>query len=69
MDTARVQRGRVAAYHRHREPDDPELIAAAQDLNATMLRRHIEKVVESAPALSAEQRNKLAQLLLGGGTA
>ena len=35
---------------------------------STSLAEHIKKVVDAAPPLTEEQRNKLATLLQGGGS-
>jgi hypothetical protein len=61
-----THRGRVAALSRSRSADDPDLIAARENLKAARLEAYIEKVVDSAPPLSAEQRDRLALLLRGG---
>jgi hypothetical protein len=47
---------------------DPAAVEAAQqDLKAAKAERYIREVVDSAPPLSAEQRDRLALLLSGGG--
>ena len=56
-------RARVASLSRDRKSDDPEFVAARQDLAAQMLAEHIERVLAKAPPLTAEQRTKLAELL------
>lgn len=56
-------KARHAAYRRHREPDDPEAIAAERDLKAGVLEQHIRAVVDEAPPLTDEQRNRLAAIL------
>jgi hypothetical protein len=58
------QRSRANALAQHRGPNDPEAIAAKQEVSATMLRQHIEKIVGRAPALTAAQRVELARILL-----
>lgn len=65
MSTRTVARGRVAALSRSRTADDPDLIAARQSLKAAGLEEHIAAVVDSAPPLSAEQRERLAGILRG----
>jgi hypothetical protein len=59
----------VAAIERHRGPDDPRLPDLRRDLRAAELAEHIQKVVDAAPPLTAEQRSRLAALLqpVGGG--
>lgn len=61
-----AQRARVAGLSRSRPADDPELLDARRDLRATRLAEHIAKVVDEAPRLSDEQRDKLAVILRGG---
>ena len=56
-------RGKVAAFSRSRPDDDPEYIAARQNLNALRLEEHIEKTLAAAPPLTDEQRTRLAELL------
>lgn len=60
-------RGRVAALSRFRPADDPELVAARQDLKTSVLEQHIREAVNSWPALRPEQLDKLAVLLRPGG--
>lgn len=60
------ERARVASLSRSRTPDDPELIAARDNLKAERLKVYIAKVVAAAPPLSAANRDKLAMLLRGG---
>lgn len=62
-----ASRGRVAALSRFRQADDPELVAARQDLKAGMLEEHVREVVGTWPALRPEQLDKLAVLLRSGG--
>ncbi len=56
-------RGRVAALSRSRQPDDPDLVAARQELRAARLADQIQRTIDAAPPLSAEQRARLARLL------
>lgn len=46
-----------------RPPEDPELAEAQQNLRVARLADHIKRCVDQAPALTAEQRNQLAELL------
>ncbi len=58
--------GRVGALARHREPDDPDLADARRDLRAAEATEHaeyIQRLVDTFPPLSAEQRTKIAALL------
>jgi hypothetical protein len=61
-----AERARVASLSRSRTPDDPDLIAARENLKAERLKVYIAKVVAAAPPLSAANRDKLALLLRGG---
>lgn len=61
------ERGRVAALSRSRTPDDPDLIAARRNLRAERLADYITRVVDAAPPLTAEQRDRLALLLRPAG--
>lgn len=56
-------RAQVAALSRSRPADDPELVAARRRLAQHTLDDHIARVVDNAPALTAEQRDRLAALL------
>lgn len=62
-----AERARVASLSRSRTPDDPELLDARRNLRAERLALHIATVVAEAPPLTAEQRDRLAVLLRGGG--
>lgn len=54
-------RARVAALSRDRDPQDPELIEARQDLREARLAFEIE-----AATLTSDQRRRLAALILSG---
>lgn len=60
------ERARVASLSRSRTPDDPELLDARRNLRAERLAEHIARVVDEAPPLTPEQRDKLAVILRGG---
>ncbi len=62
------ERARVASLTRSRPADDPELIAARQNLRTERTADYIRKTVDAAPPLTPAQLNKLC-LLLGGGDA
>jgi hypothetical protein len=66
MSDVTVERARVAGLSQRHDPGDPELVEAQTNLKTMMLRRHIEKVLDAAPPLTQEQRNRLALLLQGG---
>ena len=57
------ERARVASLSRSRTPDDPVLIAARRNLHAERLAMYIKQVVNAAPPLTSEQRERLALLL------
>ena len=59
-------KARVASLTRSRTPDDPELLDARRNLAAENLAAFIERTVDAAPPLTAEQRAKLAGLLTAG---
>jgi len=59
-------RARVAALSRDRTPDDPDLLAAKRDLRASRAEENIKRIVAEAPALSADQRSRIAAALLRG---
>ncbi|MDP9434941.1 MAG: hypothetical protein M3P93_07010 [Actinomycetota bacterium] len=58
----RSTRARLAAKRRH-HPDDPETDRLAADFKADRLAAYIQRVVDGAPPLTAEQRDRLALLL------
>jgi hypothetical protein len=64
VPTKHQARARVAALSRHRASDDPDLSSARADLLVVGAEDYIRKLVDSAPPLSAEQRSRLAVLLL-----
>lgn len=68
----RQRRASIAARARH-APDDPQT-DARRDLRAANLEQHVRRIVDQAPPLTDEQRNKIAALLRpspdsGGGRA
>ena len=58
----RTARARVAAAKRH-HPDSPKTAQLTAEFKADRLALHIANVVNSAPSLTAEQRDRLALLL------
>jgi hypothetical protein len=64
--TWKQERATVAALSRDREPDDPQLLDARERLRVArqqaVLDAHIAALVAEAPALTPEQRDKLAIL-------
>jgi hypothetical protein len=68
MSEARVKlAGEVGAIARHHGESDPRLPELRRELRALSLEEHIRKVVDAAPPLTQDQRNKLAVLLLHSG--
>jgi hypothetical protein len=63
MSNWTTERARVASLSRSRSNDDPDLITARRNLKAERLEDYIRKTVDAAPALSVEQRERLAGLL------
>jgi hypothetical protein len=55
--------GRVAALARSRAADDPEFIAARQELKALALEEHVRKTVAAGPPLTPNQLHRVAELL------
>ncbi len=62
----KTDRARVTAMHRHR-PNDPKTDELAAKFKADRLPQHIRHVVDSAPPLTPEQKDRLAVLLRGAG--
>jgi ribosome recycling factor len=63
VSTPTHHRARLAALKRH-SPENTEAIEAAKaDLAAANLAQRIREIVDSAPPLTDEQRDKLATLL------
>ena len=56
---------RVSALSRSRSDNDPVLVEARQQLRVAGLAEYIEAVVNRAPPLSSEQRDRLVLLLRG----
>lgn len=65
LRTWKQERARIASLSRSRTPDDPELVAARQNLTALRLEKFVIDVV---PALRSEQRERIAELLRGTGS-
>lgn len=64
-----LARNRLAAFTRHHGPHDPRTETARGELAEAKLADAIAKVVATAPPLTAEQRNRLATLLMSGDAA
>lgn len=65
--TWKHKRARIARLSQDRAADDPELIQERQNLKAQRLEEHIAAVINSAPPLTDEQRDRIAAILRGGG--
>jgi hypothetical protein len=59
------RRGLLAAKSKRFGPDHPDTIQARRELLEARLADHIRQVVDGAPPLTAEQRDRLAVLLQG----
>ncbi len=59
-------RSKRALSVRHHGEDSPQAVEAGRDLRAVMLEEHVRRVVAVAPPLTAEQKTRLAALLLVG---
>ena len=67
MDTkSRHLRATLAAHTRHRPNDTETADALRRDLRAVRAEDYIRKLVDSAPALAPDVRERLAGLLRGG---
>lgn len=58
-------RARLAVHSRHHPDDSETLDGLRRDLRAAMLEQHIRQVVDEAPPLTVEQRDRLSTLLAG----
>jgi len=58
---------RVAALTRHRPPDDPDLAAARRQLESEHTARYVRELVDRAPVMTPEQRDRIAVALRAGG--
>jgi hypothetical protein len=63
VPTPRRARATLASRTARLGPDHPDTVAARREFLTERLKAHIEQVVDSAPALTTEQRDSLAQLL------
>jgi hypothetical protein len=57
------RRGRLNAMQRHHGPDDPRVVELRRETAADAIARYVRKVVDAAPPLTDEQRNRIAALL------
>lgn len=64
MPTPRVTAARrKAILTRHREPGDPELVAAQVDHAALSVEEYVDQVVASLPPLTEAQKARFSALL------
>lgn len=66
--TIRHYAGAVGALSRSREPDDPDLVEARTRLRIAKIEESVRQIVDAAPPLTSDQRERLAMLLRGGAT-
>jgi len=59
---------RLARLYINGNTPDPEVAdALRREIKETTLERHVRKCLETAPALTTEQRQRIASILTGGG--
>lgn len=63
------RKAQLAAQYRHHGAHDPKVVALAAQYKADRLEEAVRRVVAEAPPLTAEQKTRLAALLLVGGGA
>ncbi|MDF3305612.1 hypothetical protein P3H15_11330 [Rhodococcus sp. T2V] len=66
MSSIPTAHARVAGLSKFRTAEDPELVAAKQDLKALRLEDYVARVVAEAPPLTVEQRDRIAAILQAG---
>lgn len=66
QSAAQQARNRLGGTRRHHPENDPRVAELRDELAAEALADHIRAVVDSAPPLSAAQRERLALLLYPG---
>jgi hypothetical protein len=59
----RAERARYASLVRHRDEDDPELVAANQSMQDAVLLNTIDKALAAAPRVTPEVRSRIVGLL------
>ena len=57
--------GKLNALKRYRAPGDPAVLEAERALREERLAKYIRELVDIAPPLTSEQRDRLATLLRG----
>ncbi len=67
-DQLRHARARLARLYINGKTPDPEVVdAVRREIKETELERHVRACLATAPALTAEQRQRIASILTGGG--
>lgn len=66
-DPVRQSTAKLARLYTHGEPDPRAVIAARRELKEIKLSRAIHEAIDSIPPLTAEQRQRIALILTGGG--
>jgi hypothetical protein len=66
LSPSQIARNRLARLHSAGAPDPAAVIDARRELAAANCERAIQKALAAAPPLTADQRARLAALLVGG---
>lgn len=69
MPNALHYRAKIASLTRSRPADDPELVAARQNLTALRLEEYAREIVSAAATLTVDQRDRIAAVLRTGADA
>lgn len=65
---ANAARARLARLYVNGATPDPEVLTAVRrEIKETELANHVRACLATAPALTAEQRQRIASILIGGG--
>jgi hypothetical protein len=67
MSARTIGRSRVASLSRSRTPDDPELVDARRELAVANLENYVARVIDAAPPLTQQQRDRIASLIQPAG--
>lgn len=65
-DPVIAARNRLAGLHSRNNPDPAAVVEAKRELNAAHAERAIQRALDAAPPITADQRSRLAALLVGG---
>lgn len=66
MSEALKARGRLNALRRCRPADDPVVVEAQTTLKSIRAEDYVRELVDTFPPLTAEQRDRIAALLVAG---